>query len=421
MNAVHTIIIGAGQAGLAMSQCLGRRGIEHVVLERGTIAHRWRFERWPSLRLLTPNWMSRLPGWTYRGEDPDGYMTMPEIVRYLEGYAASFAAPVLGNTTVTAVNRVVSGYEIDTSAGLFLARNVVVATGACNHVRIPTMAGELGGGIVQLASSAYRRPDHLADGGVLIVGASATGVQLAEEIHHSGRPVTLSAGRHLRMPRRYRGRDIFWWLDSTGLLDQRAEDVADLARSRAQPSLQLAGRPNHSEIDLGTLRRLGVRVLGRCCAMTDRQAHFRGDLAETTSAAAARLARLLDLIDSHAKRTGIMDEAESVPPVVLDAPETTLDLAAEKIRTVIWATGYARDYSWLNVPVLDAAGEIRHLGGITSAPGLYVLGLNFLRRRKSNYIDGVGHDAEALASHIEARSAAPPASAGLSRLAAGMN
>lgn len=398
MQHTDAIVIGAGQAGLAMSHCLGRRGIDHVVLDRGRIGERWRSERWDSLRLLTPNWMSRLPGRAYRGPDPDLYMTMPEVVRFLEDYARAGSAPVETGVTVRSVERAGNGYRIETDRGARMARVVVVATGHCDVPVVPAMARHLPAGIRQITPSRYRNPDLLPDGGVLVVGASATGVQLAEELHRSGRPVTLSVGRHTRLPRLYRGRDIMWWMDRLGVLDERADRARDLGRARSQPSLQLVGQPDRRTIDLAVLRDQGVRVVGRAVDVDENGVRLRDDLAETTAAAQATLDRLLARIDAAAP--GRLPAAERMRPVVPDRSPAVLDLRAEGIRSVVWATGYRRDYAWLKVPVLDAAGEVIHHGGITPSPGLYVLGLRFLRRRKSNFIDGVGIDAEDLAEDV---------------------
>ncbi|MBR0673237.1 NAD(P)-binding domain-containing protein [Neoroseomonas soli] len=398
MRTTDAIIIGAGQAGLAMSHCLAAHGIDHVVLERGRVAERWRSERWDSLRLLTPNWMSRLPGWSYRGDDPDGFMTMPEVVAHLEGYAA--AAPVESGVAVHALHPALFGYRLETSAGTFAARAVVIATGQCDLPHIPAMAAALPKAIRQVTPSCYRNPGRLPPGGVLVVGASASGVQIAEEIHRSGRPVTLAVGRHTRLPRRWRGRDILDWMQRAGVLEERAEQVRDLAAARAQPSLQLIGR--HASLDLGTLRAIGVRVAGRLEAIAGARVTLRDDLAETTEAAQRTLDRLLARLGAVADAEGAPDEPHPPPLAPFASSLRGIDLAADGIRTVLWATGFRRNYAWLRLPVLDAAGEIRHQGGVTPMPGLYVLGLRFLRRRNSNFLDGVGADAEALAAELHA-------------------
>jgi putative flavoprotein involved in K+ transport len=407
MQRVDTIVIGGGQAGLAMSRCLRDHGIEHVVFERGRVAERWRSERWDSLRLLTPNWQSRLPGYRYAGGEPDSYMTMPEVVDYLEGYARSFGAPIEESTSVVSVEPLGAGYGIATERGSWEARNVVIATGYCDVPFVPSLAAELPPDVAQVVPTRYRNPGELPEGGVLVVGASASGVQLADEIHASGRPVTLAVGRHVRLPRRYRGRDILWWLDAMGLFDETGDDVFDLEISRRQPSLQLVGRPDHATLDLPLLERRGVRLVGRALRANGATISFADDLVAHTAAADVKLAQLLARIDAFVAAAGLASEvgpAEPFSPFLWPAPAPeAIDLRAEGIRTVVWATGFRRHYPWLKVPVLDERGELRHAGGVTPAPGLYALGLSFQRRRKSTFIDGVGDDARELADHIAAR------------------
>jgi putative flavoprotein involved in K+ transport len=405
MKRTEAIVIGGGQAGLAISRCLSDRAIDHVVLERGRVAERWRSERWDSLRLLTPSWQSRLPGYRYQGDDPDGYMTMPEVVRYLEGYAASFAAPVEMGTTVLAVEPAASGYRVATDRGVLHARNVVIATGYCDEPYVPDMSAHLPRHVVQTTPTRYRNPEQLPEGGVLVVGASASGLQLADEIAASGRPVTLAVGRHSRLPRLYRGKDILWWLDAMGVFDETADDVYDVEISRQQPSLQLVGRPDRSTLDLPRLQEKGVRLVGRAIGVEGSRVGFGDDLVAYTAAADVKLARLLARIDDFVARSGLAGSVgapEPFVPFLWPAPApAAIDLRSADIRTVVWATGFRRRYPWLRVPVLDSRGEILHRAGVTEASGLYVLGLHFLRRRKSSFLDGVGDDAAVLAEHID--------------------
>ena len=406
MRRTETVVIGGGQAGLAMSRCLTDAGVDHVVLERGRVAERWRSGSWESLRLLTPNWQSRLPGFRYDGPDPDAYMAVSEVVDYLDRYARSFRAPVEPDTTVREVERAGAGYRVVTDRGAWVASSVVIATGHCDTPFVPPLARSLPEDVAQVVPSRYRSPRELPEGGVLVVGASSTGVQLADEIHASGRPVTLAVGRHTRLPRTYRGRDILWWLDAMGILDEAADQVFDLAISRGQPSLQLVGRPDRATLDLPTLQERGVRLVGRAAGVEGGRVAFADDLVVQTVAADARLARLVQRIDVFAARTGLA--AEVGPPEPFRpffwpaAAPASIDLRAEGIRTVVWATGFRRVYPWLKVPVLDSSGEIRHEGGVTPLPGLYVIGLYFLRRRKSSFIDGVGQDAMDLTTHLAA-------------------
>ena len=413
MQRTDTLIVGGGQAGLAMSHCLTDRGIESVVLERGRVGERWRSERWDSLRLLTPSWQSRLPGWRYQGPDSDGYMTVPEVVSFLEGYARSFAAPVEERARVLGVEPADGGYRVTSTRGTWQARSVVVATGQCDVPHVPAAAAALPGWVEQVVPSRYRNPGQLPQGGVLVVGASASGVQLADEVQRSGRPVTLAVGRHTRLPRTYRGRDIMWWLELMGVLGEPAESVFDLKVSRRQPSLQLAGRPDRRTLDLPRLQARGVRLVGRVRGAQGGRLSLADDLVANTAAADVKLAKLLARIDRFVEDEGLageVGEAEPFNPFFWPAdPPTELDLAREGIASVVWATGYRRRYPWLRVPVLDADGEIRHRGGITDAPGLCVLGLQFMRRRNSNFIDGAGRDAEELAHHVAERSWRRPA------------
>jgi putative flavoprotein involved in K+ transport len=402
MRRKDVVVVGGGQAGLAMSRSLADRGIAHVVLERGRVAERWRSERWQSLRLLTPRWQARLPGWSYRGADPDGFMTRLEVVRYLDGYARSFTAPVETGVTVNAVEREGAGFRVTTDRGVWSAAAVVVATGHCDVPFVPAVAAGLPRDVVQVVPTRYRNPAQLPPGGVLVVGASATGVQLAAEIQRSGRQVALAVGKHVRMPRRYRDRDIQWWLDAAGILDERWDRVADVEAARRAPSLQLVGSDDHRTLDLDVLRRLGVRVAGRVEGVEGQRVFLADDLPATLAAADARLARLLRRIDAHVERTrpAAVSPPETIAPVRVPRAPTALDLRVEGIRTVLWATGYRRSYPWLRVPVLDGRGEIVHQGGVTPVPGLYALGLQFLRHRNSSFLDGVGRDALALAAHL---------------------
>jgi putative flavoprotein involved in K+ transport len=411
MRRTDVVVVGGGQAGLAASRHLVERGVDHVVLERGRVGERWRSERWDSLRLLTPRWQARLPGWSYEGPDADGFMTRTEVIGYLEDYARSFSAPVESGVSVTSVEQRGGGFNVSTDHGDWAASAVIVATGHCDRPAVPAFASSLSPDVVQVVPARYRKPDGLPQGGVLVVGASATGIQLAAEIHRSGRPVTLAVGRHVRLPRRYRGRDVMSWLDAAGVVDDAAADLPDLEAARRQPSLQLVGSPEGRSLDLGVLGEMGVRLVGRAVGAAGDRVLLADDLAESVAAADARLARLLRRIDAHVARAGVAaPPPDPIRPILARSTAAALDLRREDIRAVVWATGYRRSYPWLRVPVLDARGEIRHEGGVTPVPGLYVLGLQFLRRRKSSWIDGVGDDAgelvEHLAGHLSRRRAA---------------
>ena len=408
MQRIDVVVIGGGQAGLAMSYCLRARDIDHVVVERGRIAERWRSERWDSLHLLTPNWQSRLPGYAYRGANPEGFMSGWEVVRLLENYAARSGAPVLPHTRVLRVAAHGERYLVCTDRGDFDAANVVIATGYADVPARPACASSVSSRVHQLTPTAYRNSGSVPPGGVLIVGASASGAQLAEELASHGREVTLAVGRHIRLPRRYRGADIMAWLDRIGSLDEPIAGVRDPVASRAQPSLQLIGSAPPRDLDLLTLSRQGVRLTGHLAALSGEHASFALDLPASVSRAELKLARVLAGIDRQIARCGAYGHAWTAdPPEPIDptrlSPPARIDLRAERISTVIWATGFRRDYRWLDVRVLDAHRELIHTRGITPAPGLYALGLRFQHTRKSNFIDGVGVDAEYLARDIAAR------------------
>jgi putative flavoprotein involved in K+ transport len=399
------VVVGAGHAGLAMSRRLTERSIDHIVLERGEVANSWRTQRWPTLRLLTPNWQTRLPGHPYADDEPDGYMPVADVVATLTRYARLVGAPVRTATTVHTVRATPEGFEVRANDDLLHAHAVVLATGACNLPAIPDMASAIPPSITTLTPLAYRDPGQLPDGGVLVVGASATGVQLAGEIHRSGRPVTLAVGEHVRLPRSYRGRDIFWWLEATGLLAERYDQIDDLIRARHLPSPQLTGTPQAVTTDLNSLTAQGIRMVGRLGRITDGVAQFSGALANTCALADLKMNRFLSRADEWATASDLDDD---LPPPHRFAPTRVdprtpleLDLTSGEITTVLWATGFRPDHSWLDIPVRDSGGRIRHDGGVvTGAPGLYVLGLPVLRTRASTYIHGAAADTAALADHL---------------------
>ena len=387
-----------------MSRCLAERSIDHVVLERGEVANTWKTERWDSLRLLTPNWQSRLPGFGYQGDDPDGYRTMPEVIAFIDQYAKVISAPLRTHTTVTSVSRGDAGYLVATDRGDWQARTVVLATGACNIPRVPAVAAAVPPAIATLTPVQYRSPDLFEAGGVLVVGAAATGTQLADEIHRSGRPVTLAVGEHIRAPRVYRGRDLEWWMDAAGVLDERYDEVEDIVRARRVPSLQLTGSSERATLDLNALTGIGVKLVGRLAGIDEGKAQFSGSLRNLCAMSDLKMGRLLDTIDEWATDNGLDGEVEAphrLPPTeVEESPPLGMDLTSGEIRTIVWATGFRPDYSWLDVPVLDRKGQLRHDGGVVESPGLYLMGLPFLRRRKSALIDGAGDDARDLSAHL---------------------
>lgn len=383
-----------------------------MVLERGEVANSWRRERWDSLRLLTPNLQSRLPGFRYDGTSPDGYMSMGEVIDFISRFAAASGAPVRTQTAVTSVSRTDAGYNITTNNGGLRCRAVVLATGACNLPMVPSFRQGVPGSVRCFTPFDYRNPGALPEGGVLVVGASATGVQLADEIHRSGRPVTLSVGEHVRLPRTYRGRDVLWWMETSGVWNQRYDEIDDLTRARRLPSPQLVGTPERRTLDLNALSAIGVELVGRLSMVRDGRALFSGGLRNLFALADLKMDRLLDTFDDWAHTHDGVDD--SVPPERFEptrAPAVSrlsLDLRSGEIRSIIWATGFRPDYSWFEVPVLDPKGHLRHEGGVVDAPGMYALGLPVLRRRKSTFICGVEDDARDVVDHLAGYLGNPP-------------
>jgi putative flavoprotein involved in K+ transport len=400
------VVIGAGHSGLAMSRYLSAAAIDHVVLERGEIANSWRRERWDSLRLLTPNWQTRLPGHAYCGPQPDGFMTMSEVIGFIDDYAKIVGAPLRTFTNVTSVSPLDGGYQIVTDRRVWRARAVVMANGASSVPDLPALSSALPASVRSLTPREYRNPKQLDDRAVLVVGASASGVQLADEIQRSGRRVMLAVGEHIRMPRMYRGRDIQWWLDAIGVLDERYDAVDDIVRARRVPSPQLIGSPECATLDLNALSARGVELVGRLAGMVDGKAQFSGSLRNHCEMADLKLGRLLDRIDDWSDRNGLGNTAPGLkrfdPTRTPEKPRLLVDLEADRIGTVLWATGFRPDYRWLRTPVFDRKGRLRHDGGIVDAPGLYALGLNFMRRRKSSFIHGTGDDVQDIGAHLVA-------------------
>jgi putative flavoprotein involved in K+ transport len=402
----ETVVVGAGQAGLALSRELTRAGRRHLVLERGRPGERWRSERWESLTLLTPAWASVLPGQP-RPRDPEAFLTRDRFVEGLEAYAAANDAPLVEGISVERVTRTAEGFRVVTDRGAWDARNVVVATGDCDVPRLPEAASRVPRGISSLPSNRYVAPDLLPPGGVLVVGAGPTGQQLALELARAGRDVTIAVGRHARMPRRYRGRDVWCWLRDLGDFDMAIDDVPDPRAARRAPSLPVTGMNGGEDLDLDVLQREGVTVTGRLTGFDGAVALFGGGLQTELADADRRMRRLLSRIDALAAATDGQAAAAPLGEVIVPRPPTRLDLRARYVGTVLWATGYRRSYPWLDVPVLDREGDVVQHHGVTPVDGLYTLGMKFQHRRRSHFIDGVGEDASFLVERIEARAARP--------------
>lgn len=403
---VETLVIGGGQAGLAMSHMLSKRGLEHLVLERHRIAERWRGERWDGLRFQFPNWSVSLPDFPFRHADPDGFATPGEIADFIAAYAAFIGAPVRCGVNVSALRHLdgASGFIAETSDGAIEAGNVVVATGPYQRPRDPPhLRGD--DGLLQLDASRYKNPAQLAPGAVLVVGSGASGAQIAEELLRAGRRVYLSVGQHRRMPRRYRGRDLIWWLDEMGLLQRPTEDRGP---ERSLPLI--SGAFGGNTIDFRQFAAEGVTLLGRMQGANNGVIEFAPDLAKKLAYGDASYTIFLDMMDAHVDARGLDmpgdPNARAVPPdpLCLTEPMLRLDLRTAGVGTVIWATGYNFDFGWIHLPVLNRAGEPVHTRGITGVPGMYFLGLQWLAKLNSSLLSGVGDDAAVLADHIAARS-----------------
>jgi putative flavoprotein involved in K+ transport len=397
-NRHDTIVIGAGQAGLAASWWLTRRGVDHVVLDRGRVADRWRTQRWDTFRLLSPNWQTRLPGYTYSGRDPDGFMTGAEVADFLRDYARSFAAPVHEGVAVDGLRPTDDGWAVTGTTGTWLADDVIVATGELGVPNVPSIPLP----VPALHTSAYRNAAQLRPGAVLVVGAGPSGQQIARELAEAGRQVHLAVGRHKALPRRYRGRDTYWWMDRLGML---ARPVSSLpgGRARRSPNAVLAGGTR--DLDVPALAQAGIVVHGRLLGVSGDRAQFGDGLAATLAAAEDNAVRFRATVDAHVEATGLAAPFEEPPasqPVVEGPRE--LDLRAAGVTTVVWATGFRRDWSWIEAPLLGDDGEPLHDRGVTAAPGLYLLGLRWQSRRSSSFLDGVAADAEHVTAHLAARS-----------------
>ena len=394
---IDTLIVGAGQAGLALSHHLSAVGEEHVLLERGRVGQRWH-ERWDSLTLLSPNWMNRLPG-EPEPADRDGFLPLAVFVAHLERYARSQAAPVVEGVEVERIECSGSGFRVSTSSGAWLAGSVVLAAGDAAEPHLPLAAPP---GPLSIHSSEYRRPELLPDGPVLVVGAGTSGQQLALELRQSGRDVVLAAGRHSRAPRRYRGRDIFEWAHLLGDFDRTIDEMPNVEAAKRVPLFPLSGTRGGEDLGLDRLAAAGVTVTGRLTGFDAGRAFFADDLTANVAAADTRLRKLLQRIDAHPLAEGW--EPEPLPDVSLPTSPQTLDL--RRVSTIVWATGFRRAYPWLGVPgVLDHRGEIVQRRGATPVSGLYTLGLAYQYRRNSHFIGGVGRDAETIARWIGERRA----------------
>jgi len=402
---IPVAVIGGGQAGLSVSHGLHERGIEHVVVEANRVGHEWRSRRWDSFCLVTPNWQCRLPGYPYRGDDPDGFMVRDEIVRYLEDYVAHFRPPLVEGVSVTRVRRSATGtYELATTAGDFTAEQVVVATGPYHRPKIPRVAERLPDGIEQVHSSAYRNPGQLADGAVLVVGTGQSGCQIAEDLHLAGRQVHLAVGSAPRVARFYRGRDCVAWLDEMGHYARSIDEFDDAGAVRMRVNHYVTGRDGGRDIDLRAFARDGMRLYGRLTSIDGPALEFADDLKVNLDHADAVAEGIKDAIDAHIAARGIdaPTEPRYTPVWEPDGQAGELDLATAGVTSVVWATGFARDHRWIEIPAFDGRGYPMHWRGVTSVPGLYFVGLPWQHSWGSGRFEAVGRDAEFIAGHIDA-------------------
>ncbi|WP_329139435.1 MSMEG_0569 family flavin-dependent oxidoreductase [Streptomyces sp. NBC_01476] len=398
-------VIGGGQAGLSVSYHLRERGIEHVVVEGDRVGHEWRERRWDTFCLVTPNWQCRLPGFPYRGPDPDGFMVLADIIAYLEEYVAFFQPPLVEGVTVTGLRRAAHGrFDVTSTQGEFTADQVVVATGPYHTPAVPRMAERLPAGLRQLHSSEYRNPDRLPAGGVLVVGTGQSGCQIAEDLHLAGRQVHLATGSAPRVARFYRGRDCVAWLDDMGHYARSIDEFDNAAAVRMRANHYVTGRDGGRDIDLRAFARDGMRLYGRLTGINGGRLEFADDLKANLDRADAVAEGIKDAIDAHITARGIQapDEQRYIPVWEPPGGPGELDLAAEDIGTVIWATGFTRDHRWIEIPAFDGRGYPMHWRGATSCPGLYFLGLPWQNSWGSGRFEAVGRDAEFLAGHIDA-------------------
>jgi len=406
-ESVETVIVGGGQAGLALSYHLRARGREHVILERGRVAERWRSERWDSLTFQFPSWSIELPGHAYRGSDPEGFAPRDEVVRFLDEYRDLIKAPIRTGVTVRAARRKPGSPRllVETDDGAYEAAHVVAATGPYQEPVRPTAAAALPAEVVQVHSSRYRNPDALPPGAVLVVGSGASGCQIVEDLLGAGRPVYLSVGRHRRVPRRYRGRDVFWWIREMGALDQT---IAEHPDARQTPNPLVTGAGGGHDIDLRDYADRGVVLLGHLRGVGNGCLHFDDDLDAQLTKGDEGLAAFWKSADEYARRAGLAPPpagtaAPALPRARRFASPPQLDLRAAGVTSVVWATGFRADFGWIDLPAFDAGGEPLHRRGVSPCAGLYFLGLPWLHKLKSSVLCGVGEDAQHLAERIAAR------------------
>ncbi len=399
-RSVDVAVIGAGQAGLATSWHLTQAKVDHVVLDAGRVAETWRSRRWDSFRLITPNWAIRVPGAAYSGDEPDGYMSRAELVDFFESWVASFNPPVVGNSRVSRLEaESEGGFVLRLGDGQVRARTVVVASGGYQKAHRPAGADSLPAALHQVFAEDYTNPEALPPGNVLIVGSGQTGCQLAEELHQAGRKVFLACGRCPWVPRRVGGRDIVWWFRESGFFERTPDQlVSPAARLFGNP--QTTGHDGGHDLNYRTLHATGIELLGRFVGANASTLHFADDLSESVDFGDARWADIRGWIDRLCARTDITTPDYDIPPPMRIKTRTEIDVVREGVGTVIWTSGFRPDYSWVKFPIFDAMGFPEQVDGQTSVPGLYFMGVHWMRKNKSAILYGVGEDAEVVARHI---------------------
>ena len=403
-RSVNVAIIGGGQAGLATSWYLTQAKVDHVVLESGRVAETWRSRRWDSFCLVTPNQFIHLPGAKYDGPDPDGFMPLAEIVDYFQSWADSFDAPVERNSPVTKLEADAGGFLLTLASGTIKARTVVVATGAYQRAYRPAGAESLPRDVVQLLAEEFTNPAALPPGAVLVVGSGQTGCQLAEELHESGRKVFLACGRCFWVPRRMEGHDAVWWMADSGFMD-RTPDKLPSPEARLLGNPQATGHDGGRDLNYRVLHDQGVELLGRYAGAEGSKLHFGDDLAASVDFGDARLIDFLKFIEASCAAKGTIAPRYEMPPPLRIKTRTELDIARDRIGAVIWTSGYRPDYGWVKFPVFDGMGFPQQVDGRSTVPGLYFMGVHWMRKNKSPILYGVGEDAEVVARQIvESRS-----------------
>ncbi len=403
---LDTVIIGAGQAGLAVSYYLTQQGRKHIILEKDRVGEAWRSKKWDSFTLVTPNWALRLPGFVYQGDDPDDFLTREEIVCYLEDYVRLFHPPLHLGVEVTSIQAAENGFRIESKGEAFAATNVVVATGPFQKPKMPAFSTQISPQIHQLHSSEYRNAREMPPGAILVVGSGQSGCQITEELYQEGRKVYLSTGGAGRLPRRYRGNDIFWWLKEIGMMDRTVDKLPSLHK-RFDASPQLTGKGGGRWLNLHQFALDGVILLGRAQGGNEMLLYFAEDLMENLAKSDKPIGEIRKAIDGFVAKTEMEALEEETLPELRAGYEsqmlTELDLNSAGITSIIWAVGYTFDFSWVKFPIFDEFGFPLHQRGITAQPGLYFVGLQWLYKPKSSLLLGVGEDAEYIAAHIAGR------------------